>query len=142
MAEKKKTTKKTGTKTKKKPGGRPTVMTKETVKKLEEAFILGYSDEKACFVAGITRQTLHNYCQENPKFFDRKELLKSTPELNAKKNIAEGIKNGDVDLSKWYLERKCKDEFSTKQDVGVSGSINNPFESLTTEELKKLVNSE
>ena len=47
-----------------------------------------------------------------------------------------------IELSKWYLERKCKDEFSTKQDVGVSGNINNPFENLTTEELKELVYSE
>lgn len=135
MAEKKKTTAKN-------KGGRPTVFTKDTLQKLEAAFIVGYSDEKACFIADISTSALYEYCNKNPKFKERKELLKSTPELNAKRNIAEGIANGDVDLSKWYLERKCKEEFSTKQDVGVSGSINNPFENLTTVELKELVYSE
>jgi hypothetical protein len=42
------------------PAGRPTKMTPDTVKKLEEAFLLGCSDIEACLVADISKQTLYN----------------------------------------------------------------------------------
>ncbi len=61
------------------PAGRPTVMTVETVNKLEEAFMLGCTDEEACFAANISKQTLYNYQDKNPEFIDRKETLKSRP---------------------------------------------------------------
>lgn len=137
MSEKKKTVKK-----RKSGAGRPTVMTESTIKKLEYAFLKGMSDKEACIFADITQQTLYNYCNAHPEYFERKELLKEMPKVKAKINIVEGIENGDTELSKWYLERKAKDEFSTKQDVDVSGSLNNPFEGLTTEELKKLIADE
>lgn len=124
---------------KKNKGGRPTVMTDEMVNKLEYGFLKGLTDEQCCLFAGISKQTLYDYCHNHPEFTDRKELLKQNPTVKAKINIAEGIENGDEDLSKWYLERKSKDEFSLKQDVSVSGNVNNPFEGLTTEELKKLI---
>ena len=136
MAEKKAAKK---TSTKKNKGGRPTVMTAETVKKLEYGFLRGLTDEQCCLFAGISKQALYDYCHAHPEFTDRKELLKQQPSVQAKINIAEGIESGDAELSKWYLERRNKDEFSTKQDIGVSGNVNNPFEGLTTEELKKLI---
>lgn len=141
MAEKKKSTAKKGGK-RKSNAGRPTVMTAETVQKLEYGFLKGLTDEQCCLFVGISKQALYDYCHAHPEFTDRKELLKQQPSVKAKINIAEGIEKGDADLSKWYLERKNKDEFSTKQDVGLSGTVNNPFENLTTEELKKLIDSE
>lgn len=137
MSEKKKTVKK-----KKSNAGRPSIMNDATLNKLEYAFAKGMSDREACLFADISGQTLYNYCNAHPEYFERKELLKEMPKVKAKINIVEGIENGDTELSKWYLERKAKDEFSTKQDVDVSGSLNNPFEGLTTEELKKLIADE
>lgn len=138
VAEKKKSTTKKGTK-RKSNAGRPTVMTKDMVNKLEYGFSKGLTDAQCCLFVGISKQTLYDYCHEHPEFTDRKELLKQNPSMKAKINIAEGIEAGDPDLSKWYLERKNKDEFSLKQDVSVSGTVNNPLEGLTTEELKKLI---
>ena len=45
------------------------------------------------------------------------------------------------DRSKYYLERKCKDEFSPKQEITHSGTmdINNPMANLTIDELRKLI---
>lgn len=122
--------------------GRPTVMTAETLKKLEYAFLKGMSDREACLFANISAQSLYNYCNENPAYFERKELLKEMPKVQAKINVVEGIENGDTELSKWYLERRNKEEFSTKQDIGLTGTVNNPFEGFTTDELKKLIESE
>ena len=138
MAEKRKP----GRPKKKHPGGRPTVMTSEVIKKLEIGFAKGLTDAECSDFAGISPATLYNYCNENPEFFEKKELLKHRPKINAKFNVAEAIEKGDVDLSKWYLERKAKDEFSTKQDVALSGSVNNPMSELTTEELKKLIGND
>lgn len=95
--------------------GRPTVMTKDVLEKLEMLFAKGLTDREACLIADIHPSTLYNYCNENPEFFERKELLKEKPKITAKLNVAESIENKDIDLSKWYLERKAKDEFSAKQ---------------------------
>lgn len=97
--------------------GRPTVMTEEVVQKLEYAFMRGLTDIEACSYADISRSTLHNYCEENPEFLHRKEELKQHPTAKARLNVTEAIEKGDADMSKWWLERKAKDEFSTKQTV-------------------------
>ena len=97
--------------------GRPTVMTEDTIHKLEYAFMRGLTDLEACLYANISKSTLYNYCEENPEFMDRKEELKQHPTAKARLNVTEAIEKGDTDLSKWYLERKAKDEFSTKQTV-------------------------
>lgn len=97
--------------------GRPTVMTDEVVRKLEYAFIHGLTDVEACVYADISRSTLHSYCEANPEFKDRKEELKNHPTAKARLNVTEAIENGDSDMSKWWLERKAKAEFSIKQEI-------------------------
>ena len=97
--------------------GRPTVMTEETLRKLEHAFINGLSDREACLYADIGTTTLYEYCNDNPDFSERKEMLKEQVKMKAKFNISEAINNNDADMSKWYLERKARDEFSTKQEI-------------------------
>ena len=97
--------------------GRPTVMTDDVIGKLEMLFAKGLSDREACLIANIHPSTLYDYCSANPEFAERKELLKEQIKTQAKLNIAEAITNKDADLSKWYLERKAKDEFSTKQEI-------------------------
>lgn len=97
--------------------GRPTVMTDEVLQKLEYAFMRGLPDAEACLYADIGTTTLYNYCDENPEFRERKEVLKKHPTARARLNVTEAIEKGDADLSKWWLERKAKDEFSTKQTI-------------------------
>lgn len=97
--------------------GRPTVMTEEVIQKLEYAFMKGMTDREACIYANIATSTLYNYCNENPSFSERKEELKQHPTAKARLNVVEAIEKGDEDMSKWWLERKAKDEFSTKQTV-------------------------
>lgn len=97
--------------------GRPTVMTEEVINKLTFAFARGLSDREACLYADIACQTLYDYCTKNPEFAEQKELLKEQPKMQAKLNVSEAIENKDADISKWYLERKAKDEFSTKQEI-------------------------
>lgn len=105
--------------------GRPTVMTEAMIGKLEMLFAQGLSDREACLIADINPSTLYDYCNEHPDFSERKELLKDKPKIQAKLNVAEAIENKDVDMSRWYLERKAKEEFSPKQiiDADVNGEV-------------------
>ena len=123
-------------------GGRPTKMTQGTIKKLEEAFLRGLSDEEACLYANISKPTLYDYCKKDPRFSDRKELLKQRLKTRAKLNISNAIEGGDVAISKWYLERK-DDEFKTKTKLEHDGTVSvaphNPFEDLTVEELQAII---
>lgn len=96
--------------------GRPTIMTPEKVKEIEEYFSVGATDLEACFLAGISKQTLYNYQENNPDFVDRKEALKNMPKYKSKKLIVESIEKGDKNDAKWYLERK-DNEFKQKTDI-------------------------
>jgi hypothetical protein len=37
--------------------------------------------------------------------------------MKAKNNIYDEIEKGNVEISKWHLERRAKDEYSTKQNI-------------------------
>lgn len=104
-------------KKKKSNAGRPTVVTPEVVAKLEYAFLRGMNDTEACLYADISRSAFYDYINKNPEFADRKEELKKYPSVRAKINITEAIEQGDEDISRWYLERRNKDEFSQKQEL-------------------------
>jgi len=118
---------------------RPTVMTDDVVWKLLTAFSYWFSDVEACLYADIWKQALYDYCNKNPEFRDRKEALKNKPKMKAKMNVLEKINNKDIDTSKWYLERKAKDEFSTKQEIDNTLNITDyTFTSNLEDDKKKL----
>lgn len=90
-------------------------MTEATVKKLEEVFAIGGTDEEACFYADISKQTLYDYQKLKPEFIDRKEALKAKPILKARQTIVRGL--DDAKNAQWYLERKLKKEFTQRQEL-------------------------
>lgn len=96
--------------------GRPTVFDEMTLQKLEGAFVDGASDELACFLAEISESSLYNYQKEHPEFLERKKYLKEQTKFQARKNIREAVKEGDLETTKWFLERKDK-EYKPKSDV-------------------------
>lgn len=97
--------------------GRPTVMTPEVIEKLENAFALGHTDDEACLIVDIDPASLYRYCEDNPNFATKKERLKQTPTIKARRNIIERLNSKDVETSKWYLARKNKGEFSERTDI-------------------------
>ena len=96
---------------------RPTIMTPDVIAKLEEAFAWGCTDREACLWADIGFQTLYNYQEKHPEFVERKEALKEKPILLARKAVVNAIKKGDRITAMAYLDRKKKDEFSTKTET-------------------------
>lgn len=105
-------------------GGRPTKMTPETVKKLEEAFLMGCSDLEACLYADISKQTLYTHQDKHPEFIDRKKKLKENPVMVARKSVLKGIEK-DSKLAFDYLKAKKSDEFAEKKNIGITDKEGN-----------------
>lgn len=118
--------------------GRPTVVTPDILRKLEEAFAMGCTDLEACFFADIGKTTLYKYQNENPLFTERKEELKQSPVFEARKSVINGLKD-DPKLALAYLERKKKDEFSLRQEVAVKTT--DEFTEFTDDELENRIES-
>lgn len=89
----------------------------------------GLSDREAAFRMSkddgfyITEKEIRNILDGNPKLADLKEFIKSDLVSRAKLNLAESIRGGSISTTKWYLERKAPDEFSSKAAVALEGAI-------------------
>lgn len=101
--------------------GRPPKIDNATLAKLEHGFKIGLTDRECCAYADIDPVTLYRYQDKNPEFCKQKEAWKLNPIAKAKYTIYASL--DDPKTAQWYLERKCKDEFSTKveQDIKTSG---------------------
>ena len=95
--------------------GRKPILEGDTLTKLELAFSYWLTDDEACLFVNISPPTLYRYINKNPEFWKKKELLKNKPKIKAKMNVLEALNSKNIDVSKWYLERKAKWEFGTKE---------------------------
>lgn len=115
--------------------GRPRAINDATIQKLEQAFSFGCTNREACLFADISEAVLYAYFANNPQFSERVEKLKDSVKLHARMNVARSIvEKKNRDDSKWYLERKAKDEFATRTETKHSGHIGS-FEQMSDEEL-------
>ena len=55
-------------------------------------------------------------------------------DIEAKMKLVEAIKNGDMTSVKFWLERKCKDEFSLKTETEHTGEIKSKVVYIEKEE--------
>ena len=121
------------------PTGRPTKLTPETIDKLRTAFLMGCSDVEACLFADISKTALYNYQQKHPEFVDKKEMWKKNLVLHARNVVAKALKNDDEATAKWFLERRCKEEFGTRTEItGADGGSVSVEHSVDIEKIKKL----
>ena len=99
---------------KKAAGGRPKIDIREYFKKMLPYLQRGLSVAKACQHAKVPHSTVSLYMQNNPEFLEEIECAKRTLEIAARNKVANAINKGNVGVAQWYLERKCKDEFSSR----------------------------
>ena len=92
--------------------GRPTVITKDVVQKLEQALREGFSVDMACHVSGISRSTYYDHINSDPAFSYKMELAQDWVTQRAKQVVAKAIDTGDLKAAQWWLERKARSEFS------------------------------
>jgi hypothetical protein len=119
-----------------KPIGRPSKRTPELLTKLENAFAIGADVRAACAYAGITTKTYYEWIKDDAELSDTFDELREKLPLKSLQNVAlrihgqtmtaDGEPIGDIDLSKWLLERKKPDDFNPKQKVEHSGGIDVP----------------
>lgn len=103
----------------KKIGEGVTKLKPPVVKRLEEAFAMDCSIPEACAHANISKQTYYNWIKENPELLDRFDQLRQKPYLKARMTILKSLKSAKH--AEWYLERKKKEEFSTRHDITSGG---------------------
>lgn len=101
--------------------GRKTVKSEEIIRKIEECAALGSSIEEIAFYAGIHRATLYRWMAEDQELKDRIEELQERPILKARQTVVKSLE--EPENAKWYLERKRKNEFSTKSEVESKSEI-------------------
>lgn len=106
---------------KKNLGGRPSEMSEEKVKKLEEVFAIDGTIEEACFYADITKTTYYNWLEKKPELVDRFEALRQRPVLKARQTIVKSLETPQG--AQWYLSRKKKSEFAERvEQTGPNGT--------------------
>lgn len=92
------------------------------------AYELWWTEEEKANFMGITRMTLYNRKKDYPEFFELVERLGTEQDRLARQNILNSLKDGDIETSKWYLERKRSKEFGKNINVEVNTNIRNIIE--------------
>lgn len=108
---------------KKKVSGRPRAMTSEKVGKALEGFSKGLNTKEAALYADVSASVLYDYIKANQDFAAKVDLLQRRPVMRAKINLSDEIDSHSVDVSKWYLERRARDEFGLKAEVSAAVSV-------------------
>lgn len=96
--------------------GRKSLMTKETCDKLEEAFRLNFTVERACAIAGISTEPYYNAIGKDEKLHKRFKAAKEHASSLARSTVHKAMERGDGHLALKYLERADKEQFSTKTE--------------------------
>lgn len=85
---------------------------------------LGYSIPRACSYAGLPKTTLYTWISKDPVLQRQIEAWQGLVNTKARQNIVEHImgneKRGikpDLETSKWWVERREKEDFSTRVDI-------------------------
>ena len=126
---------------KNKNGGDRTCFTPEVADKLRQAFEIAASDLEACRFAGISAEALYNHQRKYPEFVKYKEWLKETPDLAARNVVARAAQTS-LGAAQWWLERRKKAEFSTRNEVtGANGESLSPEQPKILETLLKVTDA-
>ena len=119
--------------------GRPTVITPLAISKLKEAWSIGSTDAEACLFAGIGASTLVTYFQKNPALANERDALKQLPVFQSRRNVTDAIRERDIAVSQWYLERKAREEFAkTPEIAAVSLDLSKLLEEVERREAKEM----
>ena len=93
-----------------------TKLTEENMVELESRFRKGATILEA--IDGImSESTYHEHRKNNLEFGARMELAKDYITEIARGLLAKRIEKGDVDIARWWLERKQKGEFSLRAEL-------------------------
>lgn len=117
--------------------GRPTVLDKDTVRKLEEAFRLDATVTEACSYAGISRQTYYEHYREKPEFSDKIQRARLYPMMLAKSVVLNAMEKGDAKIAFKWLERRERDRYGLNANPQADDEPETPLSQRTLDLIKK-----
>lgn len=131
----------------------------EVLEELKQYFLLDYSKAKACELAQFPITTLNTWIEHEPELRMKINAWRGLASAQARKNIVDAIsprikkekkitKDGeeieydvvvpaDAELSKWWLERRERKAFSTRNEVGLEEVEHVPLSDKTKERMEK-----
>lgn len=119
----------------KKATGRPTKLTEDTVKKLEEIFRIDGSASEACSYAEVSEVSYYDWLKKDDKFSKRMRAAQKYPFIVAKRSLFAGVEGWDQRSTIEFLKRREKNyKDKVEQEVKLDGDFN----SMTDEELLKI----
>ena len=96
-----------------KKDGRPSVINEDILRKIEAALATGFSISAACHFSGISTSTFYEHKASNQEFADRVRWAEEWATYKARQVVLQAIENGDVQIAKWYLSVKARNEFGS-----------------------------
>ena len=94
---------------------RPTKMTDEAIRKIEEVAALDGSVGEMAYYAGVHPDTVYAWLKEDKEFSDRITALRERPVLKARQTIVKSL--DDPNHAFKYVEKKRRKEFGQTLDV-------------------------
>ena len=89
---------------------------------------MGYSINKACILAQIDGSVIYKWCEADETLSKKIESWRNMVTAIARQNLVKSIQGdkdkgipGDIDNSKWWLERTARDEFGKNLDLSSLG---------------------
>ena len=116
---------------------RPTRLTDEVLKKLEDAFKVGASISQACIYAGISQQDYFNWIKKYERFFERMEGFKNFPYVFSKEAIFKAIISKDPNVSAKYALEFLKRRDPDRKDKQENTNLDYSFTWITIEDATK-----
>jgi hypothetical protein len=115
--------------------GRPSVMTKDVLVSLSEAWLIGSNDEEACTYAGIHPASLYAFQKDKPEFLEYKEHLKRNPILKARMALYKAL--DDPNYAWKYLQKKAPDLQDDPTKGGGNINLNIQLNQLVEQDRKR-----
>lgn len=89
----------------------------QIVQTLKPYLQLGYSVKKACKLAQFPDSTFYDWINNDDLLRAKVEAWQGMISAKARQNVASSVDKGNVEDSKWWLERREKREWSTRQEI-------------------------
>lgn len=112
--------------------GRPTKMTPDVVRKIEQVAALDGSVEEMAYYAGIHKDTIYAWLKNDKEFSDRIQQLRERPVLKARQTINAALTNPDHAFR--YMERKKPKEFMPTAKIQHEGQVSVAIGAITPEQ--------
>jgi len=97
--------------------GRPSSVTPKKSAIFLVAIENGFTLKESLLQAGISDDAYRRLLKKSADFRGQKEVAEMKLVMKARSNLAKAIKAGDMQATRWFLERKVPEEFRRKHDL-------------------------